>query len=305
MRTLRLEIFALISLVFSGCALAQDGAIPREGFTLHYRTEGTGKPIIFLSGGPGFEVDYMKAAAELFPASYQRVFLEQRGTGRSRPAKLTNENMSLRLMVEDLDALRIHLKLDRLLIAGHSWGGMLAMAYAAYHPEEIERLILIDSGGPTLEFREWFGDNVEARLRPEDKEAYLYWKDAAKRDVDSDKTGDEISKAILPGYFFDRSKGLAFVAAQPPKGRFHQDAAALLDADLLKNYDLRAGLQQLTRPVLIVQGHQDPIGDKTAEDIHRLIRSSTLRYISRCGHFPWIEQPVAMRNIVAEFLNSN
>src|SRR4051812_2145721 len=85
--------------------------------------------------------------------------------------------------------------------------------------EQSKNVPLTGSGwtGPTLEFREWFGDNVEARLRPEDKEAYLYWKDAAKQDVESDKLGDEISKAVLPGYFFDRAKGLAFVAAQPPR----------------------------------------------------------------------------------------
>jgi pimeloyl-ACP methyl ester carboxylesterase len=49
---------------------------------------------------------------------------------------------------------------------------------------------------------------------------------------------------------------------------------------------------------------QDPIVDKTAKDIRGLIHSSTLRYIDRSGHFPWIGQPDKMRNIVAEFLNS-
>jgi proline iminopeptidase len=78
-----------------------------------------------------------------------------------------------------------------------------------------------------------------------------------------------------------------------------------VNADLAKNYDLHEGLRQVLRPVLIVQGHQDPIGDKTAEDIHALIRTSTLRYINRCGHLPWLEQPEKLRAILAEFLSSN
>ena len=61
-------------------------------------------------------------------------------------------------------------------------------------------------------------------------------------------------------------------------------------------------LRQLDRPVLIVQGHQDPVGDKTAEDIHAAIKSSVLTYLNQCGHIRWLEQPEAFRRILAEFL---
>ena len=280
---------------------AQDGAVPRDGFNLHYRAEGSGTPIVFLSGGSGLKVDYFIPAAQFFPSGYQRIYLEQRGTGRSRPAKLTSEMMTLANMVGDLEALRTHLKLERIILAGHSWGGMLAMAYGAAHPDRVDRLILIGSGGPTLEFQQWFSTNIEARLRPEDREARDYWDAAVKRGVDPGKAWLERIAAILPGYFFDRAKALA-VAAKMPEGGFHDDANRLLNEDLRKSYDLRDALPKLSRPVLIVHGHQDPIGDKTAEDIHALIPSSTLRYINECGHFPWIEQPEEMQSIIAEFL---
>jgi proline iminopeptidase len=73
---------------------------------------------------------------------------------------------------------------------------------------------------------------------------------------------------------------------------------------MAKGYDSRPGLRQLDRPVLIVQGHQDPVGDKTAEDIQGAIKSSVLKYINRSGHFPWIEQPDAFRRILAEFFDA-
>jgi proline iminopeptidase len=271
-----------MALTVAGC-VADEGSVPRDGFALHYTATGTATPIVFLSGGPGFKVDYMRPAADLFPPGYRFIFLQQRGTGRSRPARLN---------------------VERLFLAGHSWGGMLAMAYAASYPDRVDRLILIASGGPTLEFYQWFGDNIAVRLRPEDKEARAYWDRAAKGGMDRDKAILEAIKVITPAYFFDRAKGLAFVSAVPD-GTMHTDAQTLLNEDMQKQYDLRPGLRKLTRPVLIVQGHQDPIGDKTAEDIRKLISSSTLKYLRKCGHFPRIEQPEALRTVISEFLKAN
>ena len=284
-----------------GLALAQDGSFVSAGVQLHYRSAGAGVPAVLLSGGPGFEVDYMTPVGDFLPADYRRILLEQRGTGRSRPATLAPESMTLQTVVADLEALRQHLKQDRLFLVGHSWGGMLAMAYAAAYPDRVDRLILIGSGGPTLEFAQWFEDNITARLRPEDVEARSYWQAAAKRGVDRDKAALEGVRAITPGYFFDRAKALAF-AAQLKDGALHQDVSSLLFADLVKRYDVRPGLKKLDRPVLVVQGHQDPIGDKTAEDIHTLIPRSTLSYINKAGHFPWLEQPEDFRRSLAMFL---
>ena len=287
-------------LMLASPALAQDGSFLSGGLELHYRSVGTGSPVIILSGGPGFDVDYMLPVADAFP-THRRILLEQRGTGRTRGAKLTADDMTLAAVVQDVEALRLHLKLERLFLVGHSWGGMLAMAYAAAHPDRIDRLILIDSGGPTLEFATWFEDNIRARLRPEDAEAERYWKEAAKRGVSADKAEIESVKAITPAYFFDRAKGLAF-AAQLADDALDAEGSAMLFTDLAKSYDVRAGLRALDRPTLIVHGHQDPIGDKTAEDLHALLKSSTLTYLDKCGHFPWLEQPEAFRKAITGFL---
>ena len=256
-----------------------------------------------LSGGPGLEVDYMVPVGEFLPDSYQRVFFEQRGTGRSK-VRLAPETMTVQQVVGDLEALRVHLKQDRLLLVGHSWGGMLAMAYAAAHPDRVDRMILIGPGGPTLEFAQWFPDNIRMRLRPEDLEAERYWDEAVKRGVEPDKAALEGIRAITPGYFFDRAKGLAF-ALQLTDGAVHVRVNELLFTDMAKHYDSRPGLKQLNRPVLIIQGHQDPVGDKTAEDIHGVIKGSVLNYINKSGHFPWIEQPDDFRKAITEFFAAN
>jgi proline iminopeptidase len=299
----RLRYFHLLLwlalVLFSHSALAQDGSFVRDGVQLYYRATGSGAPMVVLSGGPGFEVDYMVPVADFLPASNQRIFYEQRGTGRSR-VTMTAENLTLEHVVADLEALRIHLKQERLFLVGHSWGGMLAMAYAAAHPSRVDRMILIGPGGPTLEFTEWFNDNIQARLRAEDVAAVQYWAEAARRGVDADKVALETVRAITPGYFFDRAKGLAF-ASQFRDGSLKIAVNQFLFADMGRNYDSRPGLARLDRPVLIVQGHQDPIGDRTAEDIHAAIKSSVVKYIKQCGHFPWLEQPEQFRRILTEF----
>jgi proline iminopeptidase len=292
----------LVLLVCAQPSYADDGSFTRDGVVLHYRTVGSGSPVVLLSGGPGFEVDYMLPVGDFLPPSYQRVFLEQRGTGRSR-VELTADTMTIRNVVEDLEGLRVHLKQERLFLVGHSWGGMLAMAYAAAHPDRIDRMILVGPGGPTLEFTQWFPDNIRMRLRPEDLEAERSWDDAEKRGIDPDKAALEGIRAITPGYFFNREKGLTF-ARQLTDGAVHVKVNVLLFEDMAKGYDSRPGLQRLDRPVLIVQGHQDPVGDKTAEDIHAAIKTSVLTYINKCGHFPWLEQPDVFRTAINDFLSA-
>ena len=280
---------------------AEDGQVRRQDFDLYYRTEGSGSPVVLLSGGPGFEFDYMKEVGSFLPAEYQRIYLEQRGTGRSIPPVVSAETISVKLWVEDLEALRIALKQEKLFLVAHSGGGIYAQSYAAPHPDRVERMILIGPGGPTLEFASWFGDNLAARQRPEDFRLVAYWDAAEKRGVDHEKASNERVRAVTPSYFFDRAKGLAWTAAQPDSA-FHARTNELLFGDLAKGYDARPGLRKLTCPVLIVQGHQDPVGDLTAEEIHGAIAGSQLTFLGRCGHYPWVERPDEFTRTVAEFL---
>lgn len=140
---------------------AQEGSFESRGARLYYRTIGTGAPVVLLSGGPGLDVDYMEPVAAAFPQNTSILF-EQRGTGHSRASVLDSKDFTIAAAVDDLDALRQHLGGSRLFLVGHSWGGMLAMSYAATHPDRVDRLILIASGGPTVEFVNWFSDNIRA-----------------------------------------------------------------------------------------------------------------------------------------------
>jgi len=297
----RVCLFAALMYSASVTGWAEDGKVGRDGFDLYYRTEGNGTPVVLLSGGPGFDVDYMKEVGVFLPDEFKRIYLEQRGTGRSIPPVVSEATINVKLWVEDLEALRVELKQERLFLVAHSGGGVYAQAYAAAHPDRVERMILIGPGGPTLEFAQWFGDNLAARERPEDFRLVAYWDAAEMHGVDHEKASNERVRAVTPCYFFDRAKGLAWAAAMPD-GSFHARTNELLFADLAKGYDARPGLRKLKCPVLIVQGHQDPVGDLTAQEIHGTISGSRLAFLGQCGHYPWVERPDEFRRTVAEFL---
>ena len=235
----QLPLMLLALLVAPGPVLAQDGTLVSARAS--NSTTAARAPVSDRSSErrPGFDVDYMQPVGDFLPADYPAHLSRATRNGevagsepqsgehdapdrgrRSRGAAATPEQ-------------------DRLLLLGHSWGGMLAMAYAVAHSERVDRLILIGSGGPTLEFAQWFSDNIDTRLRPEDIEARSYWQAAVKNGVDRDKAALEETRAIAPGYFFDRKKGLAFGAALKD-GELHSDVNRMLFTDLAKSYDLRA-----------------------------------------------------------------
>lgn len=296
--------FALLAFGAIHAGWAVDGKVARQGFDLYYRKEGTGIPIVFISGGPGFDVDYMKEVGSYFPSGYQRNYLEQRGTGRSMPSELSATTVSVSLWIEDIEAMRVALNQEKLFIIAHPGGGLLAQAYAAAHPDRVGRMILIGSGGPTLEFAPTFLDNLNSRQRPEDLRLVAYWDAAERKVVDHEKASNQRVRAVTPAYFYDRNQGIKWAAAQPD-GSFHAQTNELIFADLAKGYDARPGLRKLNCPVLIIQGHQDPIGDLTALEIHNTTVGSSLVFLGKCGHYPWVEQPTAFKDAVLTFLNAS
>ena len=311
MKLVRLVLLiAFVSFASSRAVWAQavqavgEGSVQREGFTLHYRTVGSGAPLLLLSGGPGFDVDYISGIAHELGSSYKCILLEQRGTGRSRPPNPTSAQMTLKLFVEDVEAVRASLKIDRLTIIGHSWGGMLAMAYAVAHPDRVESLILVDSGGMDLTFAQYLRDNIASRASLSERKEMEKEEDAMEHASDSNAlnaANATYNRLIIPFYFYNRA--LADKLAATLSGDSNQQRVSLLmEGDLANNYHVRSGMRSFSRPLLIIQGRQDPIPETVAVEIHEAVPNSQLLFIDQCGHFPWIEQSKAFYSAVRTFL---
>ncbi|MBI2069726.1 MAG: prolyl aminopeptidase [Elusimicrobia bacterium] len=121
----------------------------REGFlkvsplhTIHYEESGNprGKPAIFLHGGPGGGIS--PSYRQYFhPKKWRLILLDQRGCGKSRPHAELRENTTWDL-VEDVEALRRFLGIERWVVFGGSWGSTLSLAYAEKYPQCCRGLIL-------------------------------------------------------------------------------------------------------------------------------------------------------------------
>lgn len=140
---------------------------------VYYEQSGnrTGKPVIFLHGGPGGGTS-PRDRTFFDPAVYRIVLMDQRGAGKSTPAAELRENTTWHL-VADIEKLRNHLGIDKWVVFGGSWGSTLSLAYAETHPDRVKALVL--RGIFTLRRREliWFYQDGASIIFPDAWEGYL------------------------------------------------------------------------------------------------------------------------------------
>ena len=99
-----------------------------------------GQPAVFVHGGPGGGVQ--PPHRRFFdPKHYRIILFDQRGCGKSTPHAELEDNNTWAL-VEDMEKLREHLKVDKWLVFGGSWGSTLSLAYAEKHPARTTHLVL-------------------------------------------------------------------------------------------------------------------------------------------------------------------
>lgn len=269
-----------------------------DGVTLHYEVLGKGEPVVLLSGGPGFSPDYLRPIAERLQKNYAAVLFHQRGTGKSKLEKYDGEVLAFEKLVADLDALRSELKQEQFTLVGHSFGGILSMMYAREHPERIRALALIDSGGPTLSAVPKFNTNLEARFSAEEKARIKEWSDPERRKADHKRAVLEITKAKTAAYFADRTK--APLLTDPMNEESFNDAVFWGVVMQMMTLDLRAGLEKVKAPVLVIHGKQDPL--ESAAEVHATFPGSQLVLIENAGHFPWLEKPAEVYGPLEAFL---
>jgi pimeloyl-ACP methyl ester carboxylesterase len=93
---------------------------------------------------------------------------------------------------------------------------------------------------------------------------------------------------------------LQMAAELNPKDYNFRVPPAFLKAE--GKYDIRPKLKTILAPVLLLQGRQDLAGEANICEAHSLIKNSTLTFVGKCGHMPWLEQPEQTWKIVDDFL---
>ena len=110
------------------------------GHTIYYEVHGSKDkpPLLLLHGGPGGGIQ--RESIPLY-SKFRLITFDQRGCGKSTPFGLLQNNTTWDL-VEDIEALRMHLSIDSWIVSGGSWGTTLGLVYAETYPQHVKGLIL-------------------------------------------------------------------------------------------------------------------------------------------------------------------
>ncbi|WIX75167.1 prolyl aminopeptidase [Amycolatopsis carbonis] len=159
-----------------------------DGHSLYWEVSGNpnGKPAVALHGGPG-SGSSPRYRSLFDPNRYRVVVFDQRNCGRSTPSA-TDPVVDLSAnttqhLVADIEALRVHLGIDRWLVEGGSWGVTLALAYAQAYPERVTELVLAAVTNGNRSETDWITRDM-GRVFPREWERFRDGVPAAERDGD-------------------------------------------------------------------------------------------------------------------------
>jgi len=270
----------------------------RDGVELAYTALGEGPPLVCLPGGPMLDSEYLGDLGGL-SAHRTLIRLDLRGTGGSGTP---DDSASYRCdrQVDDVEALREHLGLDRIDLLGHSAGANLAVLHAARHPSRIGRLVLLTPSTFALGLAATADDRRDVLLRRADEPSFEAVSAALDR-ITSGQAGSDDWEAIVP-FTYGRWDDAA--RAHHAADRRHPEAAAAYVAEgAFDPPATRAALTALTAEVLVVAGGKDMATPaRVIAEYATLFPHATLRTLPTGGHFPWLDDPAWVTTTLATFL---
>src|SRR5580698_2152768 len=264
-----------------------------------------GKPAVFLHGGPGGGTD-PKMRSFFDPSVYRIVLFDQRGCGKSRPHANLMDNTTWHL-VEDIERLREHLRIDRWLVFGGSWGSTLALAYAETHPQRVTELVLRGIFMLRRWEIDWFYQNPggAAALYPDLWERYVapipqderhdmiraYYRRLTSTDH-TVLTEAAAAWSVWEGATSYLRQNPDYVAKFAADAQYAAAFARIechyfINAGFLRQDDqLLADIERIRHiPAVIVQGRYDVVCPmRSAWDLHRAWPEARLRIVADAGH---------------------
>jgi L-proline amide hydrolase len=279
----------------------------RTWFRVTGESEEPGKfPLLCLHGGPGATWHHMEPYQELAADGRRVICYDQLGCGNSAvsgphdPAMWTTE-----LYLAEVDAVRTELGLGRCHVLGHSWGGMLGMAYAATQPAGLVSLVA-ESSPPSVPF--WLTElaKLRAELPPGVDDVLRRHEEAGTTD------SEEYQQAMVA--FYDRhvcrvrpypdwlDRCFAGIEANPEVYHTMNGPSEFHVIGPLKDFDVTAGLGRIAAPTLLFCGEHDEVTPATVRQAHDRIPGSQFVIVPGCSHMSQAERPDMALGLVRGFL---
>ncbi len=251
--------------------------------------------LILLHGGPGFDHATFKPTFSALADTAQVIYLDHRGQGRSGGDD--RRHWTLDQWADDVRGFCDALGIEKPVVLGNSFGGMVAQAYAARHPGHAAGIVLsstaarMDMDRMLAAFERRGGPAIRAAAED-------FW-----RDVRADKMA-EFTRVCMPYY----------TAAMPADG-LPGRARCIMKPEVLEHFsgrgremwamDFRPHLGRIQVPVLVLAGALDPVTPiEAAEEIVAHLPPALCRYarFDHCGHGTFRDDPAGTMAVLREFL---
>ena len=295
----------------------RDRLVVTGGHQIYYEESGNrnGSPVLIVHGGPGGGSNpTMRRYHD--PARYRIIMLDQRGCGRSTPHASLVANTTWDL-VDDMEALRVALRIAQWQLVGGSWGSTLSLAYAQTHPSRVSALILRGVFLLRQAELDWFYRDGANWLYPDAYEAFAQL-------IPSSERGDligayhrrlthpdaKIQLAAARAWSVWEGSTLALIPDEERISHFSADAYALAFARIECHYfvnrgffrqdgELLAGVTRIRHiPCVIVHGRYDVVTPmRSAWDLKGAWPEADLRIVPDAGHA--MTEPGIIHELVA------
>lgn len=247
--------------------------------------------LLLLHGGPGFDHSSFKPAFASLRDVAQIVYLDHRGQGRSD--RSSPDRWHLAQWADDVRAFCEALEIERPVVLGQSFGGFVAMTYAARHPEHAGALVLSSTTARWVAER---SVRVFARLGGAEaaEAARRFWAAPGPEPM------KDYARLCMPLY--SRTP-------QDPDGlartQFHLELTFAWEQGEGAALDLRGDLAKVRCPTLVIAGEDDPVTTlEAAEEIVASLPPGIVRYehFSGAGHGVYRDRPDDYFRLLREFL---
>ena len=277
-----------------------------DGVVLFVEERGSGSPIVVIHGGPG--MDHGSLAADLAPLErrHRLIYYDQRGGGRSTlPADTAL--LTIDHHVEDLEALRKHLGLDKVTLLAHSFGPAIAARYAIRYPQHVERMIFLSPIPPVKgTFFEEYGAALTKRLTDDERARGAELQKAFETTSDVTAVCREYWSIMTPPRVARELSASAVksdLCTAPPEAiRYGMTKTNPATFGSLGDWNWTAELARVTAPVLIVHGDEDAIPMAMVNAWVTALPNARILRLAQTAHFPHAERPAVVFPAIETFL---